>query len=89
MEKPTSTPKDGGPAFPQSVSLPSTPDFYTSGTASVGMSLRDYFAAKALDGLLSKELFLRGAVLQDAHMSSSISKSAYEVADAMLAERNK
>jgi len=59
---------DGGPAFP-----------YESSTRD-GMSLRDYFAAKAMQGRLA----VPGAVdfAYDAEF-------AYQMADAMLAERSK
>ena len=47
------------------------------------MSLRDYFAARALPGLL--------ATLTDDHAISATAtaRQAYEIADAMLAEREK
>ena len=43
------------------------------------MSLRDYFAAQALQGLLAKTDMAE----------ASAARAAYEVADAMLAERAK
>ena len=62
--------KDGGPAFPQYV--------INNGGAYVdgGMTLRDYFAAKAMQsfiGVYSHE--------------GDISRNAYKVADAMLKAR--
>lgn len=64
-----STPNDGGPAFPRVDSI---------GTIAVGMSLRDYFAAKAI------------AASDISYWSASeLAASAYELADAMLAERKK
>lgn len=45
-----------------------------------GMSLRDWFAGQALNGLLAS------GTVRDA---SYIAKRTYEFADAMLAERNK
>ena len=53
---------------------------------SYGMTLRDYFAAKALQGLLSNQ--------RVPHEGDSISKDVvarmtYEIADAMLKEREK
>ena len=59
--------KDGGRAFPSNRS------------AQFGMSLRDYFAAKAMEGLLA-------GGFSDAICTSMV---AYEYADAMLAEREK
>jgi hypothetical protein len=62
---------DGGPAFP-------TPRYERGDMYSLGMSLRDYFAAKAMQGFLSRP----GSVdpKQDAAL-------AYMLADAMLAAR--
>jgi hypothetical protein len=66
--------KAGGPAFPlQSIG----PDF-TPGYA--GMTLRDYFAAKALQGLLASSEF---------NSFEGYASAAYTAADAMLAERAK
>ena len=70
------TTKDtGGPAFPYEYK-------FGDGTAkrAEGMTLRDYFAAKAMQGLLT------GCSDPD-HVS--FAKWCYEIADAMLAERNK
>ena len=47
-----------------------------------GMTLRDYFAAKAMQGLMSA----RNPILTKI---ADIAEGAYEMADAMLAERNK
>ncbi|MHA2903153.1 hypothetical protein ACW9FB_11765 [Ralstonia mannitolilytica] len=46
-----------------------------------GMSLRDYFAAKALGGMLASEE--EGAV----YSAKNVAERAYEMADAMLAAR--
>ena len=62
---------DGGPAFP-------IHDHYGKAD-SIGMSLRDYFAAMALQGSLADG---GGSYEQEA-------KWAYAYADAMLAERAK
>lgn len=90
-----STKNDGGAAFP--VACP-------NGTMrNEGISMRDYFAAKAMQGLLAKH----GAYFEDREHSSLCSEKmardafesalligevcvySYEVADAMLAERAK
>lgn len=47
------------------------------------ITLRDYFAAQALQGLCA-----HGGVWGDQH-AAEIAQSAYRAADAMLAERNK
>ena len=62
----------GGPAFP----VP------TGCGAEAGMVLRDYFAAKAMQGMLACPEQLQS----DEHM---FARDAYQIADAMLKERNK
>ena len=85
------TDKDGGPAFPDerfSELLHSTKPFSDDSTSKewnpymvghAGMSLRDYFAAAALD------------TFPDVLLSTPSAKAAwaYQIADAMLAEREK
>lgn len=74
---------DGGPAFP------------VAGVVGMhngqgGMSLRDYFAAKALLGILSDSNFLTHSTkgTKDAdEWRGNIAGHAYEYADAMLAAR--
>jgi hypothetical protein len=56
---------NGGPAFP-------------TGTAFQGMTLRDYFAAKAMQGLTANST-----------NPKEIAQAAYIVADAMLEARKK
>lgn len=68
---------DGGPAFPDSVAVGPAGDVY----GSTGMTLRDYFAAKALSGMASQ--------FHDGWTAPGLAKAVYELADAMLAERNK
>lgn len=69
--------KDGGPAFARPISRYSPDgspcDIYD---AQDGMSLRDYFAAKALAALVAAENPPQAA------------KQAYQYADAMLAARD-
>lgn len=66
---------DGGPAFPVPLD---------KGWS--GMSLRDYFAAAALNGFLSINAKFPG-ILQPTE--EDYSRAAYTVADAMLKEREK
>ena len=69
---------DGGPAFPlQSIG----PDF-APGYA--GMTLRDYFAAKAI--VLGWKVFDEGYYTDDL-TPEAIAKFSYQMADAMLAVR--
>jgi hypothetical protein len=84
---PTKT-NDGGPAFPRT---------YSSGEAAqTGMSLRDYFAAKAIQGLFAAGEASSPCILVDPKMSHSqkrcmtedeFSACAYSYADAMLKAR--
>lgn len=75
---------DGGPAFPlQSIG----PDF-APGYA--GMSLRDYFAAAALQGLVWSDIAMwpEGADVSDKPTDAVyMARTAYLIADAMLAAR--
>ena len=65
----------GGPAFPMPLTIDQsgTPAAY----AEFGMTLRDYFAAKALP------------ILREGLSAKYLAQRAYEIADAMLAERAK
>ena len=82
--------KDGGSAFPLSGPLTTSDN--------LGMTLRDYFAAKAMLALLTHH---GGYTGDEAHQSSipclredvldvdSLAQYAYSQADAMLAERER
>jgi len=65
---------DGGPAFPTS-----DPNYETK-YAGEGMSLRDYFAAKAMQGLLA-------CPMQPQSGPDMYARDAYALADAMLKAR--
>lgn len=69
-----STIDNGGPAFPSTI----TDDSLHVG----GMSLRDYFAAKAMQGLLSTDL---KPDVED----EDLAEVAYAIADAMIQERTR
>ncbi len=71
---------NNAPAFPQA-SYNMAGGYDTKG----GMSLRDYFAAKAMQGSMSGEYRDNSCCL----IHKQIAKDAYELADAMLAERDK
>lgn len=68
-------PMDGGPAFPlQSIGPEFSPGY-------AGMSLRDYFAAKAMQGFAADpQAAWKGGVTE-------MARCAYEWADAMLRAR--
>jgi hypothetical protein len=89
----------GGPAFPSTMherirwpggtrpgGLSETSDPYQ--VSYPGMTLRDYFAGQALIGWLSTYSHSQG---KEANMveAEAYAKSAYELADALLKERNK
>jgi hypothetical protein len=70
---------DGGPAFP--VLEVTQDDIYQNiEIQHSGMTLRDYFAAKAMKGLIATGSF---------EYKGEISRNAYSMADAMLLERAK
>lgn len=72
--------ESGGGAFPFF-------DERAMNTAEFGMSLRDYFAAKAMQSLVTAHASAGRA--NNAHDLAQLTESAYIVADAMLAERAK
>ncbi|MEE4463881.1 hypothetical protein V2S84_17530 [Azotobacter chroococcum] len=77
---------NGGPAFPQPCAENGWASNNEYGQAGGGLSLRDYFAAKALAALINhpnKDGENRGA-----KAVPILAKFAYEYADAMLAARN-
>ncbi len=85
---------DGGPAFPVTIDNKTgtsavedcfgtqTPKGVTSVYA--GMTLRDYFAAKAMQGIVSCDAF-HGSLYQQ--RPDAAAQFAYEAADAMLKAR--
>jgi hypothetical protein len=83
------TKNDGGPAFPQ----PCTEGGYAANSpyniAGGGMTLRDWFAGVALQGLLSGGAARRDNKLVDADGNfARLENAAYGFADAMLAARD-
>lgn len=80
---------NGGPAFPVEENYCERTGGYTQ-YGSEGMTLRDYFAAKAMQGIFSGN----GLGFMGFHSShydnvKGIARISYEIADAMLAERAK
>lgn len=80
---------DGGPAFARTKNI--TGSVWDDGAE--GMSLRDYFAAAALQGLLAQEANPRAlgyppAGIEKDAASKLLATSAYDIADAMIAERS-
>lgn len=76
-----STRNNGGPAFPTPCVNGGNGEYWQSTVD--GMSLRDYFAAAALNGLLSA-----GGARTDSAAGSNV-RWAWGYADAMLKERAK
>ena len=71
--------KDGGPAFPRPLSTDDHREPCNVEFAQSGMSLRDFFAAHALTGMLADKT--------PAKYYDEIAGHAYRFADAMLAAR--
>lgn len=72
---------DGGPAFP---APEAGRQHFSDPAAYIGMSLRDYFAAKAVQGLLAQSM---GTAFGSDPIYAA--QHAYTTADAMLKERAK
>jgi hypothetical protein len=72
---------DGGPAFPTKNAMQTGPTEWRY----VGMTLRDYFAAKALSGFLANPDQDYAPLIDD--KVPMLAREAYRLADAMLAAR--
>lgn len=70
----------GGPAFP----VESTPDFEY-----IGMTLRDYFAAKAMQSVIASNRLEGWSIGLGGKDNGHIAEISYALADAMLQERAK
>jgi len=78
--------KNGGPAFPVSADA----DRSTHNDApwgSVGITTRDYFAAKAFPAVLAVYVEANGRCIGTDHVAYNCAAHAYRMADAMLAAR--
>lgn len=88
---------DGGPAFPFSFTeLNPVPDDGSlevvtySTIVAKGMTLRDYFAAAALQAMISyREAGRVAGTFSTPGTQNYLARSAFQLADAMLAEREK
>jgi hypothetical protein len=79
---------NGGPAFPETCTqYDSDHDPYV--TSIGGMTLRDYFAAKAMQAIINAEIAAYYSGSTNAVKEDNISILAYKAADSMLAERSK
>jgi len=89
--------EDGGSAFPQPETVVTSA--HDMGLVldridgSRGMSLRDYFAAKVMASNIANadlyEATIRAAAVQTITVQRALALMAYDIADAMLAERAK
>lgn len=82
----------GGPAFPgkQKALLINSEHQYLASEYEIecnGMTLRDYFAAKAMQAVITDWLNT-GDIFQDSEIPEVIARDCYLVADAMIKERN-
>ena len=82
---------DGGPAFPK---YWETTYVGQSPVKHAGMSLRDYFAAAALQGLTSAPMEIQKALVESGEKcklisTNSFALASFELADAMLEARDK
>lgn len=82
-----------GLAFPsiEQVEITGDHDAIRRVSGPAGMTLRDYFAAKALSGLLANPMASR-EIARDGHdnektFAEEITMNAYDIADAMLEAR--
>lgn len=77
---------DGGPAFPvpADIQFPGTPDELRLDGSYPGMTMRDYFAGQSMIGSARP----RYGESRQSHLAN-IAREAYQIADAMLAERNR
>ena len=87
----TTTPNpqdDGGPAFPCDPFIASEPGHQSvAKRLAEGMSLRDYFAAKALNGMLSNDSDDEFYSADFSEVTRRYAQMAYQYADAMIRAR--
>lgn len=90
-----SAPNDGGPAFPPQVVKDADGQFQEAAVYGMqsGMTLRDYFAARAMHAGLTSEAAmqafeLEAAMNDGARGEQAVAQAAYRMADAMLKARS-
>jgi hypothetical protein len=76
----------GGPAFPSGLIDPSTPEDAVQSLHN-GMTLRDYFAAKAMQGLMGRSWADASTGKFPENLHAVWATAAYQMADAMLNAR--
>ena len=82
---------DGGRAFPGEVNVlqqPNSVGEHWEMVTMAGMTLRDYFAGQVLAGIYAANAIIqKGVTPKDMDMINAV--LSYEMADAMIEERNK
>ena len=78
--------KDGGPAFPRPTKITGGAILDQKTHCTEGVTLRDYFAAKAVSGLMTR-VWNEDGKLTGEEVIGQWAASAYAVADAMLKAR--
>lgn len=81
--------KDGGPAFPLPIGYVPAVNVEEWNRAQSGMSLRDYFAAAALQGMLAYCGDERSGSHHNNNTPDGVALMAFEYADAMIEARSK
>ena len=81
--------KDGGPAFPVNYIGRDSCGIERVQEQDYGLSLRDYFAAKAMQGLIPVIKHIKNDVNETKQVPTAVAQTAYEFADAMIAERGR
>lgn len=76
---------DGGPAFPQTAHTELATAIPYTRADNGGISKRDYFAAKALQGMLAESAVNWGTIGTPHNPSDWYATKAYLLADAMIA----
>lgn len=71
----------GGPAFPSGESYTVNGNLNQKSPLHRGMTIRDYFAAQAMQSLLAGNIFGSGEYLKE------MASHSYKVADAMIKQR--
>ena len=81
------TKNDGGPAFPQidTETVGSQGEYQDRVYSYGGMTLRDYFAGKAMHGMVASGVTID---IDGEHLFQKRAATAYAIADAMLAARS-
>lgn len=73
---------DNLPAFPLHMGC-------TIGGKAAGMTLRDYLAAKAMQGMAASAYWSENFTSSDSAMRNAVAQVAYQMADAMILARKK